>query len=69
MSTNDKRHGPGNPHPLSELRTEFTWESEYDEYGNGREIDFAGVAMPKQKVETLDQPRFEAAPVCGRTEA
>lgn len=37
------------------------WEGKYDEYGNRREIDFAGLSMPMQKIETIDQPRSEAA--------
>lgn len=34
-------YGPGNPHPLSVLRTELVWEGKYDEYGNRREVDAA----------------------------
>lgn len=37
------------------------WEGKYDEYGNRREVDVAGCAMPLQKIETVDQPRSEAA--------
>jgi adenine-specific DNA-methyltransferase len=54
-------YGPGNPHPLSELKTELIWEGKYDEYGNRREVDMSGCAMPLQKIETIDQPRSEAA--------
>lgn len=54
-------YGPNNPHPLSTLKTELVWEGKYDEYGNRREVDFAGYSMPLQKIETVDQPRFEAA--------
>jgi len=54
-------YGPHNPHPLSKLKTELVWEGKYDEYGNRREVDVAGCAMPLQKIETVDQPRFEAA--------
>ena len=36
------------------------WEGKYDEYGNRREIDMAGLAMPMQRIETIDQPRSEA---------
>src|SRR5437016_5921570 len=54
-------YGPGNPHPLSQMRTELVWEGKYDEYGNRREVDVAGLAMPLQKIETIDQPRAEAA--------
>jgi adenine-specific DNA-methyltransferase len=53
--------GPGNPHPLSAMKTELVWEGKYDEYGNRREVDIAGCAMPLQKIETIDQPRSEAA--------
>jgi DNA modification methylase len=54
-------YGPGNPHPLSAMKTELVWEGKYDEYGNRREVDIAGCAMPLQKIETIDQPRSEAA--------
>src|SRR4051794_20324247 len=55
------QYGPHNPHPLSTMKTQIVWEGKYDEYGNRREIDVAGCAMPLQKIETVDQPRFEAA--------
>ncbi len=55
-------YGPGNPHPLSALKTELVWEGKYDEYGNRREVDAAGLAMPFQKIETVDEPRARAAP-------
>ena len=35
--------GPSNPHPLSKMRTELVWEGKYDEYGNRREVDVAGL--------------------------
>ncbi|MGK7904159.1 MAG: DNA methyltransferase [Hormoscilla sp.] len=53
-------YGPHNPHPLSTLRTELVWEGKYDEYGNRREVDIAGCAMPMQKIESIDEPRREA---------
>jgi hypothetical protein len=53
-------YGPGNPHPLSVLRTELVWEGKYDEYGNRREVDAAGLAMPLQRIETVDEPRSRA---------
>ena len=53
--------GPQNPHPLSTMRTELVWEGKYDQYGNRREVDIAGLAMPMQRIETIDQPRSEAA--------
>jgi len=54
-------YGPHNPHPLSRLRTELVWEGKYDEYGNRREVDVAGLAMPLQKIETVDEPAQRAA--------
>ena len=53
-------YGPHNPHPLSQMRTELVWEGKYDEYGNRREVDIAGCAMPMQKIEGIDEPRREA---------
>jgi DNA modification methylase len=50
------KYGPGNPHPLSTMRTELVWEGKYDEYGRRREVDLAGYAMPLQKIETVDEP-------------
>jgi len=55
------QYGPENPHPLSQMKTELVWEGKYDEWGRRREVDVAGCAMPLQKIETVDQPRFEAA--------
>lgn len=48
--------GPANPHPLSRMKTELVWEGKYDEYGNRREVDLSGCAMPMQKIETVDEP-------------
>ena len=59
-SNSSQRFGPDNPHPLSTLKTELVWEGKYDEYGNRREIDVAGCAMPLQKIETIDEPRSRA---------
>ncbi|MBJ7900237.1 MAG: site-specific DNA-methyltransferase [Cyanobacteria bacterium RI_101] len=53
-------YGPHNPHPLSQMRTELVWEGKYDEYGQRREVDIAGCAMPLQKIESIDEPRREA---------
>jgi len=50
-------YGPTNPHPLSTRRTELVWEGKYDDFGNRREVDVAGMAMPLQKIETVDEPR------------
>jgi adenine-specific DNA-methyltransferase len=55
-----RRWGPDNPHPLSTMKTELVWEGKYDEWGNRREVDVAGCAMPMQRIETIDQPRSEA---------
>lgn len=60
LSDNKPKYGPGSPHPLSQMKTELIWEGKYDEFGNRREIDVAGWAMPMQKIETVDQPRSEA---------
>ena len=54
--TEVNKHGPGKPHPLSQMRTELVWEGKYDEYGRRREVDIAGSAMPLQKIETVDEP-------------
>jgi len=53
-------YGPDNPHPFSTIRTELIWEGKYDEYGNRREVDIAGAAMPLQKIETVDEPASRA---------
>jgi adenine-specific DNA-methyltransferase len=53
-------YGPANPHPLSRLRTELVWEGKYDEFGNRRGVDAAGLAMPMQRIETIDEPRARA---------
>src|SRR6266852_7000124 len=63
MSRDGKSHRPANPHPLSQLRTEVIWEGKYDEYGNRREVDIAGCSLPMQKIETIDEPRSEAAAI------
>ena len=54
-------YGPHNPHPLSTLRTELVWEGKVDEYGQRREVDIAGCAMPMQQIESIDEPRWAAA--------
>jgi len=53
-------YGPDNPHPFSTMRTELIWEGKYDEFGNRRQVDIAGAAMPLQKIETIDEPRSRA---------
>jgi DNA modification methylase len=61
MSEKSKvKYGPSNPHPLSQMRTELVWEGKYDEFGNRREVNVAGLAMPLQRVETIDEPRSRA---------
>ena len=56
MSKEKPVYGSDNPHPLSTRKTELVWEGKYDEYGNRREVDIAGCAMPMQKIETIDEP-------------
>ena len=53
-------YGSGNPHPLSQVKTELIWEGKYDEHGNRREVDVAGCVLPLQKVESIDEPRSHA---------
>jgi adenine-specific DNA-methyltransferase len=55
--TQQPTYGIHNPHPLSTLRTELVWEGKYDEYGNRREVDIAGCALPMQQIESIDEPR------------
>jgi len=63
MAKNDNKWGPENPHPLSTRKTELIWEGKYDEYGNWREVDIAGCAMPMQKIETIDEPASRLKPL------
>ena len=49
--------GPHNPHPLSQMRAELVWDGKYDEYGNRRTLDVAGLALPLQRIETIDEPQ------------
>ncbi|HEY8083522.1 MAG TPA: site-specific DNA-methyltransferase [Solirubrobacterales bacterium] len=56
-NNDDTSYGPSNPHPLSQLQTELVWEGKYDAYGNRRTVDGAGLAMPMQRIETIDEPR------------
>ncbi|MDI6809878.1 MAG: hypothetical protein QME66_13050 [Candidatus Eisenbacteria bacterium] len=53
-------YGPGNPHPLSQVKTELIWEDKYDEHGNRREVDVAGCVLPLQMVESIDELRQRA---------
>jgi adenine-specific DNA-methyltransferase len=57
MASTPRPYGPGNPHPLSQLRTELVWEGKYDEYGNRREINPVELSFPMQRIETIDEPR------------
>jgi adenine specific DNA methylase Mod len=54
------KYGPHNPHPLSTLRTELVWEGKYDEFGNRREVYSGSLALPLQRIETIDEPRSQA---------
>ncbi len=47
--TQQPLHKPHNPHLLSQMRTELVWEGKYDEYGDRREVDIAGCAMPMRE--------------------
>lgn len=49
--------GPGNPHPLSHMKTELVWEGKYDEYGNRRPVSLPTSPFPLQRIETIDEPR------------
>ena len=63
MAKQEPTYGPDNPHPLSTRKTELIWEGKYDEYGNRREVDIAGCAMPMQKIETIDEPASRLKPL------
>jgi adenine-specific DNA-methyltransferase len=63
MTNHNYKYGPENPHPLSTRKTELIWEGKYDEYGNRREVDIAGCAMPMQKIETIDEPASRLKPL------
>ncbi len=63
MSEEKSTFGPDNPHPLSTRKTELIWEGKYDEYGNRREVDITGCAMPMQKIETIDEPASRLKPL------
>jgi len=65
IMSRDEKYGPGNPHPLSRIKTELIWEGKYDEFGNKREVDVAGCALPLQKIEAIDEP-FSSAQGAGQ---
>ncbi len=53
----ETKWGPGNPHPLSRMKTELVWEGKYDEYGNRRPVSLPDFPLVMQKIETVDEPR------------
>src|SRR5436853_485521 len=53
--------GAGESAVLDQLQTGLGWEGKYDEYGNRRTVDVAGLVMPMQRIETIDEPRTRAA--------
>lgn len=57
QNQNNVQWGPGNPHPLSHMKTELVWEGKYDEYGNRRPISLPTSPLPLQRIETIDEPR------------
>jgi uncharacterized protein len=61
--TQPPTYGPHNPHPLLTLQTKLVWEGKYDEYGDRREMDIAGCAMP-QIYERLNITPKELADFC-----
>ena len=61
LSGNGKAYGPVKSTRPRQLRTELVWEGKYNEYGNWRAGDVAGLALPMQKIETIDQPRSKVA--------
>ena len=63
MANDKTKYDPDNPHPLSTRKTELVWEGKYDEFGNRREVDIAGCAMPMQKIETIDEPASRLKPL------
>jgi hypothetical protein len=38
-------YSPHHPRVLSPMRTELVWDGKYDEFGNQREVDMAGIAV------------------------
>ncbi|MBI5640805.1 MAG: site-specific DNA-methyltransferase [Nitrospirae bacterium] len=63
MAKDNTSWGYDNPHPLSRMKTELVWDGKYDEFGNRREVDIAGCAMPMQKIETIDEPASRLKPL------
>jgi predicted nucleotidyltransferase len=62
----ERAHG-GSPHPLSQLRTERIWEGKVDEYGDRREVDIAGCAMPIQQIyQRLNTTSEQIIEFCGK---
>src|SRR5262245_19168034 len=53
-------YGPHNPHPLSTMKSELVWEGKYDEVGNRRDVSVAGLHLPLERIETLDERQSRA---------
>jgi adenine specific DNA methylase Mod len=60
VERSDIKWGPSNPHPLSRMKTELVWEGKYNEYGEKREVETSGLALPMQHIEMVDEPRSAA---------
>jgi len=60
---NHKTDGPEPGRARGAARRELVWEGKYDEYGNRRQVDVAGCAMPMQKIETIDEPASRLKPL------
>lgn len=58
--------GPGNPHPLSRMKTELVWEGKYDEYGNRRPVKLPTTPLPLQRIEAIDAPCDAAKALAAR---
>ena len=57
QNKNNAQWDPGNPHPLSRMKTELVWEGKYDEYGNRHPVSLPTSSLPLQRIETIDEPR------------
>ena len=43
------------------MSTELVWEGKHDdEFGNRREVDVGGLALPPQGIKSIDEPRSPA---------
>lgn len=54
-------YAPQNSNPPSTIRPELMWEGKNDERGSRREVDIAGCAVLRQRIEDTNQPRREGA--------